>query len=338
MNKFNYIYWILLLPLFTSCLEEPLPVTNTYRSNFEALWRIVDTQYCYHSEKNTKWDSVYVVFNTRLERDTVDEITFFDAMAEMLAELKDGHVNLYSSFDRSRYWKWFTDYPANFSSALVYSDRYLGHDYRIAGGLRYTRIANDSIGYIYYSSFGDAFSNTNMRYIIEYFRECRGLIIDVRSNGGGSADLSERLASYFFPSDTVSLYMRHKTGPGHDDFSDPVAFPTRAGSIQWQRPVIVLANRNSYSATNMFVCRMKDAPNALVIGDRSGGGGGLPFSNELPNGWMVRFSASPMFDGQLNHIEFGIEPDLYVMLDSLDVAKGKDTIIEQAVSLMMNVR
>ena len=66
------------------------------------------------------------------------------------------------------------------------------------------------------------------------------------------------------------------------------------------------------------------------MGDRTGGGSGLPFSSELPNGWSIRFSACPMYDAQMNHIEFGIEPDISISLDSTDVAKRKDTLIETA--------
>jgi len=333
--KSTYIsYSLFLILLLSSCLDQPEKMGNTYRNNFESLWRIIDTQYCFLDEKKINWDSIYSVYNARLGTDTVSELAFFDAMGEMLAELRDGHVNLYSSFDRSRYWKWFTDYPSNFSSAIINSHRYLSVNFRQAGGLRYQRIAGDSVGYIYYSSFSDSFSNTNMSYILKYFEECRGIIIDVRSNGGGSASLSEQFASYFFPRDTVSIYMRHKTGPGHSDFSEPVALPTKASKIQYTRPVVVLANRGSYSATNMFITRMKDAPNATILGDLSGGGGGLPASNELPNGWLVRFSSSPMFDGRMQHIEFGIEPDIKVMLNPDDVAKGEDTLIEAAVALI----
>lgn len=330
--KKRYLNILFGIALFSSCIEVPDIRQNTYRENFETLWEIVDTRYCYLDTKDIDWDSVYNVYNSGLATDTVDELTFFDAMAEMLATLKDGHVNLYSAFDRSRYWKWFTDYPSNFSSSLIYNEHYLGDNYRSVNGLRYARIAGGEVGYVYYSSFSDSFSDQNFRYIIQYFEDCKGLIIDVRNNGGGSADLSNRLASYFFERDTVSLYMQHKTGPGHSDFSAPQPMKTLANKdVQWKRPVIVLANRSSYSATNMFVCRMKDAPNAMVVGDVSGGGGGLPLSNELPNGWMVRFSSSPMLDGNMQHIEFGIQPDVYVALDSVDVAKGKDTLIDYAV-------
>jgi hypothetical protein len=330
--KTNWLIIMIFIPILSSCIEEDELYNNTYRENFEALWEIVDTRYCYLDEKKINWDSVYTVYNARLKEDTVSEIKFFDAMAEMLAELKDGHVNLYSSFDRSRYGKWFTNYPANFRTSLILGPRYLGDKYRSVNGLRYQKIADGKVGYLYYSSFSDGFSDQNFRYIFEYFKDCRGLIIDVRGNGGGSAELSNTLAGYFFDRDTTSIYMRHKTGPGHSDFSEAVPMKTDANKdLSWRDSVVVLANRSSYSATNMFVCRMKDAPKATVMGDVSGGGGGVPLSDELPNGWMVRFSASPMYDKDMKTIEFGIQPDIAVALDSADASKGIDTIIERAV-------
>jgi C-terminal processing protease CtpA/Prc len=334
--KTKYYLLISLTLMLVSCMDDFNPPANTYRENFETLWKIVDTRYCYLDYKNINWDSIYTVYESRLKYDTVNEITFFDAMSEMLAELKDGHVNLYSSFDRSRYWNWFTDYPANFDASLLYQDHYLGTDYRSVNGLKYQRIADGKVGYIYYSSFSDSFLDRNIRYIFQYFMDCKhGLIIDVRNNGGGSIETCKQLASYFFERDTVSMYLQHKTGPGHSDFSEPVPVKTEAHEkIQWLRPVVVLANRASYSATNLFVCMMKDAPYAIVIGDQTGDGGGMPSSNELPNGWMVRFSASPMYDGNMQHIEFGIEPDISVDLDSTDVAKGKDSLIERACRLL----
>ena len=71
-----------------------------------------------------------------------------------------------------------------------------------------------------------------------------------------------------------------------------------------------------------------------MIGDKTGGGSGLPFSSELPNGWSVRFSASPMFDSDMNQIEFGIQPDIPVSITDEDRAKGIDTIIEAARKLL----
>lgn len=320
--------------LFTSCIDEPEFPQNTNEGNFEALWKIIDTKYCYLDYKSINWDSIHVVYKKQVDS-TLTDRALFKLMGDMLAELKDGHVNLYSGFDLSRYQNWFSDYPDNFSSTLIYSDKYLGDNYHIAGGMRYEKIDNGNIGYIYYGDFSNRFTDTNISYIFNYFKNCKGLIIDVRDNGGGYLDLSEQLASYFFTKETLTGYMQHKTGDGHTDFSKSQEIKTPAHkTLQWQRPVVVLTNRMSFSATNSFVVRMKLAPKATVVGDKTGGGGGLPFSSEIPNGWMVRFSASPMFDADMQHTEWGIDPDVKVDLAADDEADGIDTIIEKAIEII----
>ena len=57
---------------------------------------------------------------------------------------------------------------------------------------------------------------------------------------------------------------------------------------------------------------------------------GLPFSSELPNGWGVRFSASPHLDAKKQQIEFGIDPDKKVDMSKEDENNDLDTIIEEA--------
>ncbi len=321
----------------SSCVEEIEVPSNTYRNNFESLWKIIDRNYCYFDYKEINWDSVYQVYLARLGNDTLDKYLFFDAMSEMLDNLKDGHVNLYSNFNSSRYHHWYTDYPSNFEKNLIYNENYLGKDYGYVNGLAYKKIADNQIGYIYYGSFSNDFSPTNMKEILLFFQDCKSVVIDVRNNGGGSLSLSNDLASWFFERDTVSLYMKEKVGPGHNEFSAPKAIKTTASSsLFWGKPVMVLTNRMCFSATNAFVGRMKDAPNAIIIGDKTGGGGGFPLSNELPNGWMVRMSSAQMLNGKMEQIEFGIEPDIWVNLDTLYTNHGIDNIIETAVGFIVD--
>ncbi len=340
MKKFVFrkiITFLILLVGFQSCIEEPNAHNNSVKGNFKALWEIIDTRYCYLDYKNIDWDSVYHVYKPRV--DTIkNQFELFDLFGEMLDVLKDGHVNLYSNFNRTRYWNWYTDYPSNFNDSLIYNDRYLGDDYKIAGGIKYKKIANQEVGYLYYNSFSSGFSNTNMYYVFEHFKNCKGLIIDVRNNGGGSLNYAELLASYFFKEKTLTGYISHKVGVGHSDFSTPKPLYTKPNkNLRWERAVVVLTNRMSYSATNDFVNRMKLAPNCIILGDVTGGGGGIPLSSELPNGWMVRFSASPVFDANMQHIEWGIKPDLQVNLKKADEEKGYDTLIEEAVLRIKSV-
>jgi len=158
------------------------------------------------------------------------------------------------------------------------------------------------------------------------------LILDVRNNGGGILTLAERLAARFTNQKILTGYISYKTGKGRNDFSspEPIYLEPATDRVRWQKPVAVLTNRRSFSSTNDFVSKMRQMPKAVIIGDKTGGGSGLPFSSELPNGWSVRFSASPMFDPDMNHTEFGIEPDIKVNMESQDIQKGIDTIIETA--------
>lgn len=322
------------LSLLTSCVKEET-FDDTPTGNFEALWRIIDEHYCFFEYKKNEygldWNEVYrrykPQFNANMTRSQQ-----FEVLANMLSELRDGHVNLYSAFDVGRNWSWHEDYPANYSDTLI--RRYLGTDYRIAVGMQY-RILDDNIGYVRCASFANSLGEGNLDEILYYLAPCRGLIIDLRENGGGLVTSAEQLAARFTNEKRLVGYMQHKTGRGHNDFSArEEQWLKPSNRMRWQKPVVVLTNRSVYSAANEFVKYMKCCPQAIIVGDRTGGGAGLPFTSELPCGWSVRFSACPMYDRDGQSTEFGIAPDHQVALSAEDVAKNRDTIIEFARGLV----
>ena len=96
----------------------------------------------------------------------------------------------------------------------------------------------------------------------------------------------------------------------------------------------VLTNRSVYSAANEFVKYMSVLPNVTIVGDRTGGGGGMPMSSQMPNGWIVRYSAVPSYDSHGQDIEFGIAPDVPAAITDADFLRGYDTIIECARKLL----
>lgn len=323
---------LLTIFILTSCVDEA-DYPNTTNGNMEALWTIMDEHYCFFSlkekELGVNWDEVHKRYQKKV-RGNLSSEQLFEVLTDMLGELRDGHVNLISSFDYGREWSWMTDYPANFSDSL--ERRYLGTDYRMASGLKY-RILDDNIGYIRCSSFSNPIGDGNLDEILFYLAPCNGLIIDVRSNGGGMLTSAETLAARFTNKDILVGYIQHKTGKGHDDFSEREEQWLRSPErLRWQKGVAVLTNRGVFSAANDFTKYMR-ACGATIIGDRTGGGGGMPFSSELPNGWIVRFSATPLYDADGNDIEQGIEPDIKVSLTDDDFHRGHDTIIERARAL-----
>lgn len=349
-NYFKVFRLLIIAYLFTMMESCQLSVStpgnlNSYSQNFNALWTIMDQHYCFFSIKQINWDSIKTVYQSKLAKlDTLNDVTFFNLCANMINELKDGHVNLTSPFNMSRYWAWFQNYPPNFNSTIIFSNRYLGNNYRIAGGFDYNVIPNTSIGYIYYPDFTQGFSSANLSYVIASLSRCNGLIIDVRNNSGGTLTYAQTIASRFTTQTIKYGYISHKIGPGHDDFSAPepeyiTPYATTSVIDNWvTKPVVILTNRLCYSATNEFVSMMKQLPNVTIIGDQTGGGGGLPMSSELPNGWTVRYSACPMYDANMNPIEFGILPTIHVDMDSTDMMHGIDTIIETAIRYIQNIK
>ena len=316
--------------LLSGCVKED-EFANNPRGNFEALWRIIDEHYCFFDYKAKQygldWNDVYARYSKQINGQ-MTEGQLFEVLGNMLGELRDGHVNMYTSFNIARNWSWRENYPSNVNDSLI--NRYLGTDYRISNGMKY-RILDDNIGYIRCATFEYGLGSGNLNEILAYFLTARGLIIDIRNNGGGMISSAEELAARFTNDDILVGYFQHKTGRRHNDFSamkEQWLHPSRG--LRWQKPVVVLTNRGVYSAANEFVKYMKCCPNVKIVGDTTGGGAGLPFSSELPNGWGVRFSACPIYDKDGQSTEFGIPPDVRAGLNRFDFFSGIDTIIEQA--------
>ncbi len=309
---------------------------NTPEDNFDALWTIIDEHYCFFELKGVDWDSVYREYRPLVTSET-KSVELFEICSDMLDELRDGHVNLTSSFSTSYYKKWWSDYPQNFNKRLV-EEHYLNFNEYYKNGLSYY-IVGDSVGYIRYPSFAYTPGETTLDWALALLSECRGLIIDIRDNGGGQLTNVEMLVRRFIDKRILAGYICHKDGPGHNDLSEPYAFyydPAEAGRIMWAKPVVVLTNRSTFSSANNFVSIMRSLPNVTIVGDRTGGGSGMPFSSEIPRGWTIRFSGSPIYDADMQLTEDGIDPDIHINLDEQQALQGIDTMLEKAIAVIID--
>ncbi len=328
MKNFSILIFSLLL--FSSCeflFIEPT-TENTPLSNFETLWKEVDEKYAFFTLKSIDWQDVYNQNLPRIKQDMTDE-ELFDVLSDMLFVLKDGHVNLSSAFDVSRNWTWYTHKPANFDFNII-ERYYLGDDYRITGPLYNTVI--DSVAYIYYASFGSVIDEDELDYLIKDFSYTKGLIFDIRGNGGGYLSNVDLLCKKFADKDRTVFLQQYKTGPGHNDFSDFFAFSVEADTaVNYRKPVVLLTNRQCYSAANDLANRFKNFEHVTIIGDTTGGGGGLPISFELPNGWIARFSTTQTFSPDGFNIEMGVPPHIAINFLQEDVLANRDTYIEFAI-------
>jgi hypothetical protein len=327
----KYVLLLSFIVGFASCeyiLFEEDPVDDPI-SNFDALWRAVDEGYSFFEFKRINWDSVYTVYRPKVNNNT-RTLELFNIMSDMLFTLRDGHVNLNAGFNRSRNWEWFLGFPPNYDKNIIERNYWKQQEW-YTGPFVHTVI--DSVGYVRYGSFSSVFNESHLDLIIARFQNAKGIIIDVRDNGGGFGYLVPLLASRFADQRRLAYTFVVKNGPAHNDFTTPVeVYVEPQGERQFTKPVIILTNRMCYSATNFFVATMKNFPHVRVIGDWTGGGGGTPASKELPNGWIVRYSSTQSFMPNGFNIEGGIPPDIQVNMTESDRLRNKDTILERALA------
>ena len=181
----NFFFLIYLVPfcmiISTGCHESP-EYKNDYLGNFNALADIIDTRYCFLDDKDIDWQSTVEKYRQQITPETT-YLELFLICSSLLDELKDGHVNLSSRFSTSYYRAWWSDYPQNFNLRTL-EQYYLDFDWFTTSGIRYKQLPGE-IAYIYYPSFSSAISETSLDYIFAILRNSRGLIIDIRDNGGG---------------------------------------------------------------------------------------------------------------------------------------------------------
>ena len=304
---------------------------DTAQNNFDLLWQIVDERYCFFAEKDIDWDQMYVKYGEEQMKHCEDNLSstsscLFHTMADMLGELCDGHVCLSDGSLVRTYTGWYSSYPENFEPGLLYE--YVGNRARYIDNETSFSILPESVGYLRCPSFSDKFNRNDLDKALARFDGLKGVIIDVRNNGGGLVSEAYTLASRFASEKTHAGYVRYKTGKGHNDFSDYYPrYVEPEGTSHFYGKVVVITNRRVYSAANLFVSIMSSLPQVCIMGDHTGGGGGIPISAELYNGWTVEFSTNPVFDTNKRSIERGIEPDYNIKLNAKN---SKDLIIEAA--------
>lgn len=307
-------------------MEEDL-ASKDPMSNFERLWNECDEKYSYFDLKNIDWNQIKEEYSQRIYSDMPDD-SLFDVLGDMLTELRDDHSNLISEFNISFFG---VDYLGqdNFDFRAI-TDFYIGRDYYVSGPFIHNYLDSNEIGYVRYSSFSNSISTESLDYVINRYKDTKGLIFDIRENGGGRIDNVYTILSRFIDSPQTIYYTRIKSGTEHNDFTEAEeVILTPSSSSKYLKPIIVLTDRGSYSASSMFSLASKALPNMTLLGDTTGGGLGMPNGGQLPNGWNYRFSITQCLDLNKNEaFENGVPPDEIILYDWNNLET--DEILERA--------
>jgi C-terminal processing protease CtpA/Prc len=329
MNKLTYIVLAFALTSLTSCerifWEENLASADP-QENFEYLWNQVDRHYSYFDVKNIDWNEVKSRYNDSITPG-INEVELFRVLGNMMNELRDDHTNLVSPFNISMYEVALNHQP-NYNERTI-RDYYIP-ELMHTGSLMHNFVDGDSIAYVRYSSFVSPVTDEDMDFILQRYANTKGLIMDLRANGGGNLMNIPIIMERFVDERVLTGYSETRNGPGYEDFSEPEGFFYNPhDGVRYSKPVMVLVDRGSYSATTFFSLTTKALDNVTLVGDTTGGGGGLPNGGQLPNGWTYRFSVSRLLDlDKVNYAEQGVPPDILASFDWTNLTK--DEILERA--------
>lgn len=150
-----------------------------------------------------------------------------------------------------------------------------------------------------------------------------GLIVDVRDNSGGLTTSVEAIADCLLPKDTVIYYTADKYG--NKDY-----VKCKIDSIDL--PLVVIANENSASASEILVGAVKDNKRGIVVGQKTFGKGVVQQMFPLKNDAALKVTVEKYFTPNGDYIhEKGIEPDYAV-----ELGEETDTQLEKALEILKN--
>ena len=172
-----------------------------------------------------------------------------------------------------------------------------------------SRIEGD-IGYVRISSFSQPTESGLKKAMIKINRELKdrmkGLIIDLRNNPGGLLDQAVAVSNAFpEKGEIVSTRTREKR--------DHQRFNARKGDLAHGKPIIILLNGGSASASEIVAGALQDQKRAIILGTRSFGKGSVQTIIPLGNNGAMRLTTALYFTPSGRSIQkIGIEPDIVV--------------------------
>lgn len=237
---------------------------------------------------------------------------FIEVARAMLGELEDMHV--WIEFDGDRIRTHTSRMPGNHDFPLIDGELV---DRRQIGRLAVVGRTAEGFGYVRVTSLSRIAPQAaaELTAEIEKLFDAPGLIVDIRSNGGGNERVARGIASLF--TDETLPYARQKfrTGSEANEFYEtaPRTLEPRQGGDSYAGPVVCLIGPGAISSGEGMALMMAALPRCTLIGLPTRGSSGNPRPVALPNGVDVWYSRwVPMTPAGQPIEGVGVQPDIRV--------------------------
>lgn len=334
------LLFFILISSLTACTNRLLnPETSDNPvANFDYLWGEYDRLYGAFEAKKLDWHALYNTYRPKVNEQTTDA-GLYQTMTDLLAHLDDNHVYLRPTANTGL--PWYSGGILGRTKTVDYDGtvvkRYLSDSRSFTNEMVCSKLPGQ-LGYILLKGFERDYSTyaQTMDSVLTYLQDTKGLIIELRENGGGEDRVAQYIANRFATERHLSFTARLRNGPQHTDFGPELRFYTEpAGHFQYTKPVVILTNRSSYSSAETFVLAMLQNKTVTQVGDTTGGALSDAIPRDLPNGWSFRVPIADVRDATGRNLEgIGIVPKVLVRNKPEELKAGRDRALETAMELL----
>lgn len=193
------------------------------------------------------------------------------------------------------------------------------------------KMLDNDIAYVKVTTFGDK-TTPELLAALETLmaQNPKGLILDLRNNGGGYLQTSVEVVSQFLPKDEVVLIEQYGSGEKQN-------YTSLGEGMAVDVPMIVLINEGSASASEIVAGALQDLDRAKLVGVVSYGKGSVQTWNALSNqqgAVRVTIAKWLMPSGRTIH-KLGLNPDIYVVMTEEDYNNDRDPQLDAAIETLM---
>lgn len=174
----------------------------------------------------------------------------------------------------------------------------------------YSEKLENNIGYLEITSFDEGVAEDfKSKYLALKEQGIKGLVIDLRDNGGGIVDEALKIVDYIVPKNQTTLITVDKDG------KEEVSKSKEDRLVE--EPVVVLVNSSSASASEIMAGALKDLECATIVGTKTYGKGVIQQLLTLSNGAGLKITVEEYYTPNKTKInKVGITPDYEVLLET----------------------
>jgi carboxyl-terminal processing protease len=194
---------------------------------------------------------------------------------------------------------------------------------------RLVSYGDTKLGYVQLTTFNQDGAGDEVRADVQQMLQqgARGIILDLRDNGGGLVTEAVNVASIFIPDGTI-VSTAGRNSPRQ-------VFTATGNAISTKIPLVVLVDRGTASASEIVTAALQDRHRALVVGTHTFGKGVFQEVEELPNGGALDITAGYYYTPDGRNLGgggvkagAGVTPDVYA-LDNPRTARDEALIVAE---------